>query len=173
MVDNRIKALRAKAKISATELSKHMPDDVDKIVMHYIETGRVLPTRDGLDKMCEVFDCVPTDIYAASDIDLFSIKVTCPKEPFQIEIESAAHENPEKPKTIDLKDMPHKGMEQIRVWLLADEKAALFKAVNVLGYRSVAEWLRDMYRATIHNYISLTILHEAIPPVTKNQTIGS
>ncbi|MEG1515365.1 MAG: helix-turn-helix transcriptional regulator, partial [Clostridia bacterium] len=156
MVDNRIKALRAKAKISATELSKHMPDDVDKIVMHYIETGRVLPTRDGLDKMCEVFDCVPTDIYAASDIDLFSM-----------------HENSKEPKTIDLKDTPHKGMEQIRVWLLADEKAALFKAVNVLGYRSVAEWLRDMYRATIHNYISLTILHEAIPPVTKNQTIGS
>ncbi|MEG2623293.1 MAG: hypothetical protein RSC06_10375, partial [Clostridia bacterium] len=117
---------------------------------------RVLPTRDGLDKMCEVFDCVPTDIYAASDIDLFSM-----------------HENSKEPKTIDLKDTPHKGMEQIRVWLLADEKAALFKAVNVLGYRSVAEWLRDMYRATIHNYISLTILHEAIPPVTKNQTIGS
>ena len=74
MVRNRIKVLRAEAEISATALADKMPEGVDKIVMSYIEKGRVLPTREGLETMCDVFDCLPTDIYDAQDIDLLAVK---------------------------------------------------------------------------------------------------
>lgn len=59
----------------------------------------------------------------------------------------------------------------------AEEMAVLFKAVEGLGYHSAAEWLREMYRVTLHKYISLNLkdnaLHGSIPPTMQNQTIGS
>ena len=65
----------------------------------------------------------------------------------------------------------NEGMEQFRVWLPAEEKAALFKAIAGLGYHSAAEWLREKYRATLREYIALQLnnktLHEAIPPHRK------
>ena len=172
MVRNRIKVLRAEAEISATALADKMPEGVDKIVMSYIEKGRVLPTREGLETMCDVFDCLPTDIYDAQDIDLLAVK----REPEQ---QQPATE-PVKVKAVSNGKIiirparrsveQHEGMEQIRVWMPAEEKAALFKAVAGLGYHSVAEWLREKYRETLRAYIALQLkdktLHEAIPPTT-------
>ncbi len=180
MVHNRIKVRRAEVGISATAIAEQMPDDVDKVAMSYIERGRVLPTAGGMAKMCEIFGCNPTDIYDAQDIDLCAVGAK-PKNPANSvkERTGAMGAKADKPIGDFFADMSgdHKGMEQIRVWMPADEKAALFKVVSALGYHSVAEWLRDMYRATVHKYISLNLqdmkrLHEAIPPTTNNQEVG-
>lgn len=184
MVRNRIKVMRAEAEISATALAEKMPEGVDKIVMSYIEKGRVLPTREGLEVMCDVFNCIPADIYDTQDIDLLAVKrkpekpPESPKEPVKVKA-AAIGDNP---KEIIIQPNrkgteQHVGMEQFRVWMQAEEKAALFKAITGLGYHSVAEWLREMYRITLHKYISLKLqdktLHEIIPPTTQDQTIGS
>lgn len=184
MVHNRIKVMRAETDISATTLAGKMPKGVDKIVMSYIENGRVLPTRDGLEAMCDVFGCIPTDIYNADDIDLLAVKRKAeseqPLKPGTVKVRAVL--SGENPRELIIQSSPkdlgkHEGMEQLRVWMNAEEKAALFKVVEGLGYHSVAEWLREMYRVTLHKYISLNLnnkaLHESIPPTTQNQTIGS
>ncbi len=182
MVRNRIKVMRAEVDISATALAEKMPEGVDKIVMSYIEKGRVLPTREGLEAMCDVFGCIPTDIYNANDIDLLAVKRKPEQPPKAEAVKVKAVSTGKNPREIIIpspqKDLGrHEGMEQLRVWMNAEEKAALFKAVEGLGYHSVAEWLREMYRVTLHKYISLNLkdkaLHESIPPTTQNQTIGS
>lgn len=176
MVSNRIKVLRAEADISATALSSKMPEGVDKIVMSYIEKGRVLPTRESLEVMCDVFGCLPTDIYKAQDIDLLAVKRKPTQQPTQEPVMVKAASEGKDPNEIIVQPARqsverHEGMEQIRVWMPADEKAALFKAVAGLGYHSVAEWLREKYRETLHAYIALNLenktLHEAIPPTTE------
>lgn len=121
MVRNRIKVLRAEAEISATALADKMPEGVDKIVMSYIEKGRVLPTREGLETMCDVFDCLPTDIYDAQDIDLLAVK----REPEQQQpalepVKVKAVSNGKNPNEIIIQPTrrsgeQHEGMEQIRV----------------------------------------------------------
>ena len=63
MVRNRIKVLLAEAEITATTLVEKMPAGVDKVAMSYITNGRVLPTREILETMCDVFSCTPADIY--------------------------------------------------------------------------------------------------------------
>ena len=184
MVRNRIKALRAEAGISATALSERMRGGVDKAAMSFIEGGRVLPTRDGLDAMCEFFDCSPTDLYEKRELDLLAVRAKAETAeqtpPVKTVVLRATEDKPQETSGFEKLEGAdrHEGMEQIRVWLPVDEKAALFKAVSALGYHSVAEWLREMYRATLHKYISLKLqdtakLHEAIPPTTKNQTAGS
>jgi hypothetical protein len=133
--------------------------------------------------MCEFFDCSPTDIYEEREINLLAVRA----------IDTTGHEPPapDEPEVVQKEEKPkkasgleefdgtgHEGMEQIRVWMMAEEKAALFKAVSALGYRSVAEWLREMYRDTLSKYITLKLqdrdIHEAVPPpTTRNQATGS
>lgn len=184
MVRNRIKVMRAETDMSATALAEKMPSGVDKVAMSYIERGHVLPTREGLEIMCDLFDCTPTDIYGANDLDLLSAKRQ-PEKPASVSEASvkvkAVTVGDSSPKEIVIQRSNHmerhEGMEQFRVWMQAEEKAALFKAISGLGYHSCAEWLREMYRITIHKYITLKLqdrtLHELIPPTTENQTIGS
>lgn len=174
MVHNRIKVMRAEAKISATALAEKMPDGMNKVCMSFIEKGLVLPTKEGLATMCEVLSCKPDDLYTPEDLDLRAVgrKNAEPE---------AATSLPERA-TVKRRDgidsikveadkvderLSHEGMEQLRVWMPAEEKAALFKAVSGLGYKSVAEWLREMYRQTIHKYVSLGLkdsekLHEVV-----------
>ncbi len=172
MVRNRIKVMRAEVGISATALSERMPEGVDKVAMSYIEQGRVLPTREGLETMCDVFDCSPADIYEIEDIDLRSVKAK-PEAPTTKSKPSTVKADKKAERLEELKDRDrHDGVAQIRVWLPVEEKAALFKAVKGLGYHSVAEWLREMYRFTVHKYISLKLqdseqLHEAVPLTTE------
>lgn len=169
VVHNRIKVMRAEVGISAAALVEKLPDITNKVVMSYIEQGQALPTKEALAKMCEVFGCKPDSLYKLADIDLrvvqeedvfpkAALKMASTKEIAVTEVEAERDR--------------HEGMEQLRVWMQADEKAALFKAVNGLGYKSVAEWLRDMYRQTVLKYLSLELkgskkLHEAIPPTTE------
>ena len=74
MVRNRIKVLLAEAEITATTLVEKMPAGVDKVAMSYITNGRVLPTRESLETMCDVFSCTPADIYEPREIDLLSVR---------------------------------------------------------------------------------------------------
>lgn len=176
MVRNRIKVMRAEIGISATALTEKLPDITSKVAMSFVERGQVLPTKEALAKMCEVFGCKPDELYNLADIDLRTVgqeenvlpKATAKGDTITfMEAENDSTSGRDR----------HEGMEQLRVWMQADEKAALFKAVNGLGYKSVAEWLRDMYRQTILRYVSLGLkgnekLHEAIP-LPQNQTVQS
>lgn len=42
--------------------------------MGCIEKRSILPTRDGIKVMCDLFGCLPMDIYNAHDIDLLAVK---------------------------------------------------------------------------------------------------
>lgn len=176
MVHNRIKVMRAEAEISATTLAEKMPDGMNKVCMSFIEKGQVLPTKEGLTTMCEVLNCRPDDLYSPDDIDLRAVghknadlEAPAPR-PARFTVKRQEQDGIDTIKVeagkVDDK-LGHEGMEQLRVWMPADEKAALFKAVSGLGYKSVAEWLREMYRQTIHKYVSLGLkdsekLHEVV-----------
>ena len=149
MVRNRIKVLLAEAEITATTLVEKMPAGVDKVAMSYITNGRVLPTRESLETMCDVFSCTPADIYEPREIDLLSVRRQaaqavqsdgCPKTAETDEKQDDGMADvvmqPSPRKDSNTKN---EGMEQFRVWLPAEEKAALFKAIAGLGYHSAAE----------------------------------
>ncbi len=183
MVRNRIKVMRAEIGISAAALADKLPDVTSKVAMSYVEQGQVLPTKEALAKMCEVFGCRPDELYNLADIDLRAVgqeENALPKAALKIKTIASARGKSITAMEAEIDSASsrdrHEGMEQLRVWILAEEKDALFKAVNGLGYKSVAEWLRDMYRQTILKYVSLGLkggekLHESIPPTTRNQTV--
>lgn len=72
MVSNQIRVLLAKRGLSAKALADLMPDECNAAVMSYIMNGKAMPTRDTLEKMCEVLGCEPADLYDAEDLDLLS-----------------------------------------------------------------------------------------------------
>ena len=72
MVNNQIRVFLAKRGLSAKALADQMPDDCNAAVMSYIMNGKAMPTRDTLDRMCEVLDCEPTELYTVDDLDLLS-----------------------------------------------------------------------------------------------------
>lgn len=174
MVRNRIKVMRAEAEISATALAEKLPDGMNKVCMSFIEKGQVLPTKEGLATMCEVLNCTPGELYNPEDIDLRAVGRK--DDAAESEAFATVRVSVKKREDIDTvrieankgeERFSHEGMEQLRVWMQAEEKAALFKAVSGLGYKSVAEWLREMYRQTIHRYIVLGLkdsekLHEFV-----------
>ncbi len=182
MVRNRIKVMRAEIGISAAALTEKLPDITSKVAMSFVEQGQVLPTKEALAKMCEVFGCSPDELYNPADIDLRAVgqqeaaqTKAAPKYKTVATVRGDTITVTEAESDTASRDR-HEGMEQLRVWMQAEEKAALFKAVNGLGYKSVAEWLRDMYRQTILKYVSLGLkgsgkIHEAVPPTTESNDL--
>jgi len=176
MAKNRIKVYRAEVGITAANLGKELPDDLNKIGMCILESGKVLPTKQSLIRMCEIFGCKPSDLYSPDDIDLLFVEFENSFERFN----SVNIPHPAKLITVREEDFAiriegfngkdHEGMEQVRVWLRTDEKLALTKVVKCLGYTTVAEWFREMYRATVQHYIALGLnddmIHQKIPPTT-------
>lgn len=161
MVRNRIKVMRAEAEISATALAEKLPDGMNKVCMSFIENGQALPTKESLAAMCEVLNCKPGDLYNPEDIDLRAVgrKDATPEFATAAPVRMSVGKGGERSN--------HEGMEQLRVWMQAEEKVALSKAVDGLGYKSLAEWLREMYRQTIHRYVALGLkdnekLHEFV-----------
>lgn len=176
MAQNRIRVLRAEAKISGEALAEKMPDGINKILMSYIERGYVLPTRESLEAMCSVFGCTPENIYDTRDIDLLAVKnEAIGQQPVEVPTTAKITSNARKESGHIIQPVEptkrHEGMEQIRVWIPVEEKDALFKAVAGLGYHSVAEWFREKYRATLHEYIALQLqgktIHDSITPTAK------
>ena len=185
MVKNRIKVKLAEAEMTAATLSSKLPDDINKVCMSFIQAGKVLPTIDGLRAMCEVFKCTPTDIYDPTDLDLLSLvgkrievkaEAPAPAQPATREQSiQAATVNEAAPSRTTFPDNRHTGMQQLRVWMPVEEKIALVKAVRGLGYVSIAEWLREMVRKTLKDYIALNLkkntIHQAVNSTTQNQTV--
>lgn len=133
MIKNRIKERLVDQGISQVALTRGMPEEITQVVMSFIVTGKVLPTRECLQVMCDMLDCKPTDLYQAEDLNLL----------YTGEI-ALAQEDSEKKDTSQ-----HEGMIQLRAWLRPQEKESITRAVDELGYRNVAEWLREMVRNTV------------------------
>ena len=181
MVENQLRAQLTANGISAAELARRIPG-MDKLCMHFIEKGVALPTRDGMTVMCDALGCLATDLYDEAELNL---NVTA-KSAGQRATESLPHSaevntETEGRATIPLnsleatvrqkaeqRDKGHEGQERLFFWFKPEEKAALVKAVKGLGYRSVAEWMREMYRQTLKQYAALGLegktLHDLIPP---------
>ena len=130
MIKNRIKEKLIDRGVSQAKLASEMPDDVGKVGMSFIVTGKVLPTKAGLDFLCKTLSCKPTDLYRPEDLNLLG--------------KDMGDSTTEQPDTSQ-----HEGQEQLRVWLRTRDKESIAKAVNELGYLSVSEWLREMVRNTV------------------------
>lgn len=138
MTKNHIRTKLEEHGITQAEAAGRMPDDVGRVGMSFIVTGKVLPTKDSLDALCGMLDCNPTDLYDPDDINLLAVGA----EPIE---ETARFD----PSTISKSGRQHDGMCELRAWLRPYEKEALANAVADLGYRSIAEWLREMIRNTV------------------------
>lgn len=139
MTKNSIRSKLEESGITQVEAANRMPDNVGKVGMSFIVTGKVLPTRDGLEALCGMFDCSPSDLYSPEDIDLLSIG-SLEEEKLQDGFTSSFAEK---------NSSGHGDMNQLRVWLRPYEREAIEKAIEELGYRSIAEWLREMIRNTV------------------------
>lgn len=157
--------------------------------MSFIVNGIALPTRDGMAAMCNTLECLPTDLYDEAELNL---NITGSKEAESpLHIEDAAEikaAQTEERATIPLNSLEatarekaerressgHEGQERVFFWFQPEEKMALVKAVKGLGYRSVAEWMREMYRQTLKQYAALRLdgkkLHDLIPPIVEPVT---
>lgn len=142
MVNNNIKAMLASRKMTAAELASRLPDENNSVVMSMIASGKTMPTKRVLDKMCEVLNCSPTDLYATSDLHL------------EGDAESSGYDHSWSSQS--------DGREQIRVWMPPVERESLERAVEGLGYRSIAEWFREMQRNTVQKYAALNLAGKSI-----------
>ena len=138
MTKNHIKQKLEEVGITQKELAELLPDDVGRTAMSFIVTGKVLPTKPCLEAMCDKLDCLPTDLFEREDIDLLSIGNESIDDSARFESGSVSRSGRQ-----------HDGMVELRAWLRPYEKEALAKAVGDLGYRSIAEWLREMIRNTV------------------------
>lgn len=151
MTDNTIRVERLKLGLSQGKLAEQLPDDLDAVAIGFIEKGRVLPTRDTMEALCEIFNCIPTDLYAPEDIDLLSgSKPT-------VDVESAEPQFTDQTPVRQKSGRGHDGMTEFRTWLRPSEKDALEEAVDALGYRNLSEWFREVYRNTVCRYKRLSV----------------
>ena len=143
MAENRIRDMRVRAGLTQGEVADRLPDDVNRVVMSFIESGKVLPTVSTLRELCEMFRCTPSDLYDPSDLDLMT------DDPAKAE--SAPQKKPAN------RGRGHDGMTEFRAWLSAEEKDALERAVLKLGYRNATEWFREAFRTLLTNCRRLQI----------------
>jgi DNA-binding Xre family transcriptional regulator len=189
MIQNEIRVMLAKRGTSAAALSTKIPD-MNKVCMSFIVNGAALPTREGMQAMCRELDCKATDLYDEEELNL---NVTAePKAQRPLTEEPAQATNAEKKKivigaesetvTIPLNSLEapvrqrvekrkdgHENQERVFFWFDPEEKAALIKATEALGYRNLTEWMREMYRLTLKQYAALKLegktLHDLVPPL--------
>jgi len=131
---NMIRTRLSAAGISSKALAKEI--EITEVAMSFILNGYVLPTREKLQRMCEILKCEPLDLYDADDLKILgSVKSGSKKSGTQIGGRS-------------VKDRAE-GSTRLFFWINDQEKASLIEAVKSLGYRSITEWLREMMRNTI------------------------
>ena len=202
MVENKIKDMLARKGISAAALSREMPD-MDKVCMCFITGGKAMPTRSGMQAMCGILGCKPTDLYREEELNLNTeeSRAEAPAGfPFDRETEEVVRvakaagvstetikalapingmEAPDqfRPAETPWRGRGHEGQVELRVWMKPEEKQALEKAVIGLGYRSTTEWLREMYRQTVKQYLALNlngnIITHFVPPLAANEAGAS
>lgn len=131
---NMIKTRLSAAGISSKALAKEV--EITEVAMSFILNGYVLPTREKLQRMCEILKCEPLDLYDEDDLKILgNVKSGSKKSGTQIGGRS-------------VKDRAE-GSTRLFFWINDQEKASLIEAVKSLGYRSITEWLREMMRNTI------------------------
>lgn len=194
MIQNEIRVMLAKRGTSAAALSTKIPD-MNKVCMSFIVNGAALPTREGMRAMCRELDCKATDLYSEEELDLNVTAETKEERPLKQEPAQATDgekkriiispdsekvtiplnslEAPVRLRTEKRKD-GHENQERVFFWFKPEEKAALVKATEGLGYRSLTEWMREMYRQTLKQYATLKLegktLHELIPPIAEPES---
>ena len=137
MTRNSIKHKLDDAGITQAAAAEKMPDGIGKVGMSFIVTGKVLPTKDGMQTLCEMLDCAPSDLYSPTDINLLSLCELDEEKPVITSVQGSKG------------GKQHEDMHKFQVWLRPYEQDAIEKAVAELGYRSIAEWLREMIRNTV------------------------
>lgn len=139
MPANNIRTKRLTLNLTQSDVAKHMPEGTNAMCLSYIETGKLLPTREGLNALCAFFDCLPTDLYHPEDLNLLGSVVQ--EEP-EIEVQLRTRSDP-------ASSRQHGDKVEFRTWLTPSEKDQLENAVAALGYRSMAEWFREAYRTLL------------------------
>lgn len=143
MAENRIRDMRVRAGLTQGEVADRLPDDVNRVVMSFIESGKVLPTARSLFELCKMFKCTPSDLYDPADLHLMTES--------RVEAETDQQKKPAN------RGRGHDRMTEFRVWMSAEEKDALERAILKLGYRSASEWFREAFRALLTNCMMLRI----------------
>lgn len=139
MPTNSIRAKRLSLNLTQSDVAEHMPEGTNAMCMSYIETGKLLPTREGLNALCAFFNCLPTDLYRPEDLNLLGSAV---QEELEMEVQLGTRSDP-------ASSRQHGDKVEFRTWLTPSEKYQLENAVASLGYRNMAEWFREAYRALI------------------------
>lgn len=137
---NSIRTKRLILNLTQSDVAAHMPEGTNAMCVSYIETGKLLPTREGLNALCALFGCLPTDLYELEDLNLLGAVV--PTEP-DVKVQLRTRSDP-------ASSRQHGDMVEFRTWLKPSEKDQLENAVASLGYRSMAEWFREAFRALIY-----------------------
>lgn len=185
MTDNRFRVMLAEKRMSAAALSRAIPG-MNKVCMSFITQGQAMPTRKGMKDICSVLDCKATDLYNAEELNL-NIDESTDESPLQkAHVRPAEKRTPEdleaetvSSETIDAapEQDSHKGQVKFCIWLEVEEKAALARVIKALGYRSMTEWLREMYRQAVKQYAALNLdrrmLHELVPQSSDSPASGT
>lgn len=162
MVPNRIRDMRVQAGLSQEDVADSLPDEVNRVIVSFLEGGKVLPTVESMKGLCDLFICSPTDLYDPGELDL-ALAETYPDVVARPPAKKGGG-----------RGAGHEGMTEFRVWVKPEEKAALESAVAKLGYRNTTEWFREVFRGALERCTlmglsesgsNIVILH------SRNQTI--
>ena len=162
MVPNRIRDMRVQAGLSQEDVADSLPEEVNRVIVSFIEGGKVLPTVESMKGLCDLFICSPTDLYDPGELDL-ALAETYPDVVARPPAKKGGG-----------RGAGHEGMTEFRVWVKPEEKAALESAVAKLGYRNTTEWFREVFRGALERCTlmglsesgsNIVILH------SRNQTI--
>lgn len=143
MTENNIRSMRVRAGLSQEDVASSLPEGTNRVMVSFMEAGRILPTVDGMKALCDLFICSPSDLYLLDDIDL-SLSKQFPTQCSPSTKVSGGGRGP-----------GHEGMTEFRVWVKPEEKEAIEKAVAKLGYRSGAEWFREAQRALLQRCVMM------------------
>ena len=162
MVPNRIRDMRVQAGLSQEDVADSLPNEVTRVIVSFLECGKVLPTVESMKGLCDLFICSPTDLYDPGELDL-ALAETSPDVVARPPAKKGGG-----------RGAGHEGMTEFRVWVKPEEKAALESAVAKLGYRNTTEWFREVFRGALERCTlmglsesgsNIVILH------SRNQTI--
>ena len=162
MVPNRIRDMRVQAGLSQEDVADSLPNEVTRVIVSFLEGGKVLPTVESMKGLCDLFICSPTDLYDPGELDL-ALAETYPDVVARPPTKKGGG-----------RGAGHEGMTEFRVWVKPEEKAALESAVAKLGYRNTTEWFREVFRGALERCTlmglsesgsNIVILH------SRNQTI--
>lgn len=162
MVPNRIRDMRVQAGLSQEDVADSLPNEVTRVIVSFLEGGKVLPTVESMKGLCDLFICSPTDLYDPGELDL-ALAETYPDVVARPPAKKGGG-----------RGAGHEGMTEFRVWVKPEEKAALESAVAKLGYRNTTEWFREVFRGALERCTLMGLSESGSNIVilySRNQTI--